>query len=160
VASIVRRYPVRFFLHAGNRGNEHDRISLAIELGCDGIQLPDNSITVDEIGEMGLRGSIGRSVHQGTALAALAERTQPHFFLLAPIWPVTDKRDSPAVGLSVLRDFCSRSSVPVFALGGMTPERTAEALESGAYGMAIRSSLWNSLDPAATLKAYREVLKW
>ena len=51
------------------------------------------------------------------------------------------------------------ASVPdlsLFALGGITPERTEGCLDAGAFGVAVLSDLLDAADPVKRLAAYRE----
>ena len=50
------------------------------------------------------------------------------------------------------------SPVPVFAIGGMTPERAGECRARGAHGIAVMSDLFQSSDLRARLREYESAL--
>ncbi|HEX6433287.1 MAG TPA: thiamine phosphate synthase, partial [Gemmatimonadales bacterium] len=63
--------------------------------------------------------------------------------------------ESPAQGLELVREAVA-FGVPVIAIGGITPERAAEAKTAGAYGVAAIRALWHAPDPAAAALALLE----
>jgi thiamine-phosphate pyrophosphorylase len=50
------------------------------------------------------------------------------------------------------------TSLPVFALGGVHVDNTAQCLEAGAYGIAVVSSIMSAADILQTVRAYLHVL--
>jgi thiamine-phosphate pyrophosphorylase len=48
--------------------------------------------------------------------------------------------------------------LPVFAIGGLTPERVPLVREAGAHGVAVRSVILGAPDPARAARAFAEVL--
>src|ERR1019366_6631069 len=101
-------------------------------------------------------------VHLGTHSmpAAVARRVAPHGFLvgvschsleqaqeaqtagadyvlLGPIFETPSKLQyGPPLGLAVLREVSRRVSIPIFALGGITPERAGDCFRNRATGVA------------------------
>ncbi|MGE8539985.1 MAG: NUDIX domain-containing protein [Acinetobacter sp.] len=56
--------------------------------------------------------------------------------LLSPVLPTATHPDTPALGWAELEQIAQQMDIPVFALGGMTPEHLLEAQQHGAYGVA------------------------
>jgi thiamine monophosphate synthase len=48
--------------------------------------------------------------------------------------------------------------VPVFAIGGLTPQRVAPVLAAGAHGVAVRSAILGAPDPALAARAFAVAL--
>jgi len=46
------------------------------------------------------------------------------------------------------------ADVPIFALGGVTPERVRPCLEAGAHGVAVLSGVFGEADPAEAARRY------
>ena len=62
--------------------------------------------------------------------------------LFSPVFETTSKPGEPGAGLDALAECCAAvPSVPVFALGGVTPERVADCLDAGAHGVAVLSGI-------------------
>ena len=50
-------------------------------------------------------------------------------------------------GLSFLSSVCSCVNIPVFAIGGISPENAQEVINIGADGICIMSGLMNCKNP-------------
>jgi thiamine-phosphate pyrophosphorylase len=48
--------------------------------------------------------------------------------------------------------------VPVFAIGGIGPERAATVVGTGAHGVAVRTAILAAADPAAAARALSAAL--
>jgi thiamine-phosphate diphosphorylase len=59
-----------------------------------------------------------------------------------------------AAGLDALRQITADASIPVVAIGGVTPERVAACIEAGAHGVAAVSAILDAPDPAAAAREY------
>jgi thiamine-phosphate pyrophosphorylase len=81
------------------------------------------------------------------------------YFFFSPIFPTPSKPDHPGVGLAALRAFCRAAPVPVWALGGITPERVADCRQAGAQGVAVCSGIMDVSAPIAAVRAYRRALR-
>ena len=66
--------------------------------------------------------AFGASVHS-LADAQLAEKLCADWLIAGHIFPTSCKPDLPPRGLDFLREICSHVSVPVYAIGGITPQR-------------------------------------
>jgi thiamine-phosphate diphosphorylase len=87
------------------------------------------------------------------------ERQGADFVLFGPVYPSPSKPGyRPAAGTAGLAKVARGLSIPVFALGGISPERVPECLDAGAYGVAVMSGLMQADRPAACARAYLEEL--
>ena len=118
----------------------NSRIEIAMEVGADGLHLPGDSASVRKVVERtNHRFIIGSSVHTLTE-AQQRETEGADFITYSPIYPTLSKPGyGPVVGLDGLRNVTEGVNIPVFALGGITPERVSECLDAGAYGVAVMS---------------------
>ena len=84
---------------------------------------------------------IGYSAHsQDEALAA--ESAGADYVLLAPIFaPLSKIHHRPPLGLAKLKSAAAASNIPLFALGGITPQSAPHCRAAGASGIAAISSL-------------------
>ena len=134
------------------------RVDLADELG-DGVHLGWRGASVEEAREvLGHDALIGYSAHDDLdADGDRARGVDYHFF--SPVYPTPSKPDHPGTGVGALRSFCKVADpIPVYALGGITPERVAECLQAGAYGVAVLSGIMEADVPAARTRAYLRAL--
>lgn len=133
----------------------NSRIKIAMEICADGLHLPGNSVSVQKvIEETNRRFIIGSSVHTLTE-AKQREAEGADFITYSPIYPTLSKPGyGPAVGLEELRKVTETVNIPVFALGGITPERVSECLDARAYGVAVMSGVMSPENGAQRAKAY------
>ena len=101
---------------------------------------------------------LGRAVHDGSeARQALAESAS--YVVVGPVFPTGSKLGHPGAGLETLAGLTRMvAPLPVFAIGGLTPERVPLVREAGAHGVAVRSVILGAPDPARAARAFAEVL--
>lgn len=89
--------------------------------------------------------TILRSVHTlGEVEAAAQEGADA--VVLGTIWSSASHPGRPGAGTELLRA-ATAYGVPVIAIGGVTPERAAEAVAAGAWGVAAIGALWEAPKP-------------
>ncbi len=100
----------------------------------------------------------GRAVHdEGEARRALSEDTS--YVVVGPVFSTGSKPGHPGTGLDALARLAGIvAPVPVFAIGGLTPERVAPVLAARAHGVAVRSAILGAPDPARAARAFAEAL--
>lgn len=106
----------------------------------------------------------GRSCHSTEELLRAAQ-TGADYVTLSPVFRTDSKPGyGPALGPKGLSQLlqgpagASRPLPPVFALGGVTPDRVEACLRSGAYGVAVMGAVMGADDPARTVSALVERL--
>ena len=119
LCTLCHTYSAQLFINS--------RIEIAIDIGAAGLHLPGDSASVEKvIEETNHRLIIGSSVHTLTE-AKQRETEGADFITYSPIYPTLSKPGyGPVVGLGGLRNVTERVNIPVFALGGITPERVSE----------------------------------
>ena len=101
---------------------------------------------------------IGASVHSLDEARA-AERDGANFIVFGPVYDTPSKRPhGPPQGLDALANVVKAVSVPVFAIGGIRPERVAAARAAGAHGVAVISAILAAERPANATKQFIEAL--
>lgn len=151
LCKLCHTYSAQLFINS--------RIEIAMNIGADGLHLPGDSASVQKvIEETNGRFIIGSSVHT-LAEAKQRETEGADFITYSPIYPTVSKPDyGPAVGVEALRNVAEGINIPVFALGGITPERVSECLDAGAYGVAVMSGVMSPENGAQQAKAYLQRL--
>ncbi len=59
-------------------------------------------------------------------------------------------------GTNFLRKVCSSVFLPVYAIGGITPENAAQVIKAGAAGICVMSALMQCADPAEYMQKLKE----
>ena len=139
----------------------NSRIEIAMGIGADGLHLPGDSASVEKVmEETNHRFIVGSSAHTLTE-AKQREMEGADFITYSPIYPTPSKPGyGPVVGLQGLRNVTEGVNIPVFALGGITPERVSECLDAGAYGVAVMSGVMSPENGVQQAKVYlRQLLE-
>ncbi|MFK7848420.1 MAG: thiamine phosphate synthase [Rhodothermales bacterium] len=102
----------------------------------------------------------GYSAHTVEEGMQLAEAGVDYLFY-SPIFATSSKPGHKGVGLDDLKTFCKAvGNVPVYALGGITPENCAACLKAGAQGVALLSGLLNAPAVSTAVTAYKTALAY
>lgn len=116
----------------------NDRVDLVLALDLDGVHLRASSLPVPVARRvLGPRRLIGVSTHSVNEVLQAGD-DGADYVIVGPIFDTPSKREfGTPLGLAVLAEACRRSTVPVFAIGGLTCERIAAARDAGAFGVAM-----------------------
>lgn len=136
--------------------NTHLDVASHLDLGLHvGRRGPSPDVARALLGEDAL---IGYSAHGNLDVIPQRSKAVDYYFF-SPVFPTPSKPDHPGAGLSALRSFCQAAeSVPVVALGGITPERVAPCRNAGAWGVAVLSGILDAPAPSAATRAYLRAL--
>ena len=140
-------------------------LEVAAACGAQGVHLPERSMPVrmarmvravrDRLPEGTL---VARSTHSLKA-AREAEAEGVDFITFGPVYDTPSKAAyGPAQGLRALSETVRAVSIPVFALGGVTPDRARECLEAGAHGVAAISAVLSRPDIPVAVGAFEKAL--
>lgn len=137
----------------------NDRVDVALAVDADGVQRTTASLPVADIlaiADKRLR--VGASVHALEEAVAAAE-AGADWIIFGPVYDTPSKRAyGPAQGLQALERVARAVTVPVIAIGGITPERVGEVRGAGAHGVAVISAILAAPSPAAATRRFLAAL--
>ena len=112
----------------------NDRLALAATFPVAGVHLPEAGFPVAAVRARFPRGRLllGRSVHRLEAAVA-AERDGADYVILGPVAPTGGKRP---LRPEVFRETCQALRIPVWVVGGLTPENLDRLRGAGVSGFA------------------------
>ncbi len=116
-------------------------VGLAQEVGADGVQL-----TATQLAELHERPAVdwcAASCHSAEELRR-AETLGCDFALLSPVLPTLSHPGAPHLGWENFTAIAAGSSIPVYALGGLTRDDMQTAWRHGAHGLALLRQAWVS----------------
>jgi thiamine-phosphate pyrophosphorylase len=117
----------------------HSFIDVALELGYPYIHLPlgmlSDSRNADKLKEFKL---IGTSIHSLEDVAA-AEKCGTDYLFAGNIYETDCKKGLAGRGLEFLQKVCNKTSLPVYAIGGINTERLDDVINAGAKGGCMMS---------------------
>lgn len=137
-----------------------DRADVARLVGADAIQLPEEGLSIAgarRVVGAGIR--IGRSVHSvEAACRGVAEGAQ--HLVVGTMYATRSHPDKVAEGPALLKSVAEAvPGTPLFAVGGITPERVAPLVRRGAHGVAAIRALWDAGDPSTAVPEFLAALE-
>jgi thiamine-phosphate pyrophosphorylase len=134
----------------------NDRVDVAIAANADGVHLPFDSIGVGMARKLlAPKCLVGVSTHSPPDVAGAA-REGADFAVFGPVFdPISKPATGPAWGAAGLAAACRAGAIPIFALGGITPERARELLANPnpPAGVAAIGAIFAAESPAAATAA-------
>ena len=114
--------------------------TLARQLGCDGVHWPAANLLAARARVEGML--CAASCHNAIELDR-AEALGLDFAVLGPVAPTPTHPWSEPLGWERFEAMLRGSSIPVYALGGLTGADLDTAVDRGAHGVALRRAAWS-----------------
>jgi len=120
----------------------NDRCDLAMAVEADGVHLGQTDLPLALARNLvGHDMLIGASTHN-TQQVQKATEEGADYLGFGPIFPTDTKLDhDPVVGIQGMKHIRGLTPLPVFAIGGITPEVVPELRQAGANGVAVVSGI-------------------
>jgi thiamine-phosphate pyrophosphorylase len=132
----------------------NSRVHIAMAVGADGVHLPRDASIRDAREALGADALVGVSAHSAPELRR-AEMEGANFVTLSPVFPTTSKPwATDTLGLDGFAALAVTTALPVFALGGITPENAPDCLRAGAFGVAVVSAIMAAPDVGEATKRF------
>ena len=136
----------------------NDRIAVAAAAGIDGVHIGADDLPVPLARQLlGSKQLIGRTAHDlNEARAAAAAGAD--YLGIGPCYPSTTKAFARQASREFLRSTAAEISLPIFAIGGITPDRLDELAAIGIQRVAVSAAVTAATDPAAAAGRFLEAL--
>ena len=144
---LARRYNVPVIIN--------DYPEIARDIGADGVHLGQDDTSVAEAREiLGDNAIIGVSCYGSIERGIEAHREGADYLAFGTPYFTPTKPERQPTSFEVLKE-AKRvlPKIPIFAIGGVTPQNVASVLQTGVDGIAVITSVFGSSDPE---KASRE----
>lgn len=136
----------------------NDHWQAAIALGCDYVHLGQEDLDTADVPAIRAAGiRLGISTHDEAELER-ALGFAPDYLALGPIWPtILKKMKWERQGSEKLTEWKARiGDIPLVAIGGLRPERAAEAFAAGADVVSAVTDITLNPDPEARMRLWLE----
>jgi thiazole tautomerase (transcriptional regulator TenI) len=131
----------------------NDRLDVARAAGIGAVQLTSRSVSPGDARAIDPAFRIGASVHSAEA-AVTAEAAGVEWCVAGSAFPTDSHPGEPAGGIPLMRAIAGSVTVPVMAIGGVTPAAIADLLNAGIYGVAAIRGVWDSPEPGEAVRGY------
>jgi len=120
----------------------NDRVELAQRVSAHGVHIGKEDTDLSTVRRMLPRKIIGVSCYNSLDAAVEMEKKGADYVAFGSLFPSPTKPEAVHAPLSLLKVAKKRLTVPICAIGGITPENTAQVVEAGAAMVAVISGLW------------------
>jgi thiamine-phosphate pyrophosphorylase len=126
----------------------NDRADICLATGAGGVHGGADDMPTTALRAVLGRGRLLGGTARNATQALAAEAGGADYVGAGPVYSTSSKQGLPAPrGPEVVRDVAAWS-IPVIAIGGITPERVAEVVAAGAHGVAAIGAIAGAPDPA------------
>ena len=151
IRRITARYKTKLFING--------RPDIAQAVAADGVHCRESGLGPAEIDHYWPELMVGASVHSLES-ARKAQWEGADFLLFGPVFFTSSKaKYGDPQGLSKLQDVVTAVERPVFAVGGVNPDRIDTCMQAGAYGTAGISAVMDADDISTTVHKIQEKAK-
>ncbi len=131
----------------------HNFTDAAKRLGCKRIHLPMTALRTADLTDFDIVGASAHSVGEAVEAQALGASyiTAGHIF-------ATDcKMGLEPRGLDFLKEVCRSVTIPVYAIGGISPENIQSVTDAGAAGACVMSGIMKCADVKKYVSALQRI---
>lgn len=152
VREVLRNHSVPLIIN--------DRVDVALAVGADGVHLGQSDMPCRIARRILPPGSIVGVSAESMTDALEAERDGADYIGVSPVFATPTKTDTaPPLGLEGLRRIRERVGLPLVAIGGLNDSNAAQAIRSGADGVAVVSAIVGAEDPTLAARHLARIVR-
>ncbi len=132
----------------------NDDPELAVAVNADGVHLGKNDADIIATRRSYPELVIGVSCYGDVELAKQKQDEGADYVAFGAFYPSPSKPDAIPASIKTLQQAKQTLSIPIVAIGGITPDNGSVLIQSGADFLAVISGLYSASEPVAELKRY------
>ncbi|TYS31986.1 thiazole tautomerase TenI [Bacillus pumilus] len=136
----------------------NDRVDVALLTNIHRVHLPGHSFSPKELRKKFPHLHAGVSVHS-LEEAKAAEKNGAEYVMFGHVYETTCKPGLQARGVQLVKELTSALSIPVVAIGGLTPDRIPEMRLTNVKGIAVMSGIFTHREPRNMAQAFSKKVK-
>jgi thiamine-phosphate pyrophosphorylase len=142
---LTRRHGALLFVN--------DRVDVALAVGADGVHLGPDDLPVAAVRPTVPKGFLVGYSTDDPDQARRAVAAGAEYIGCGTVYGTSTKADAgEAIGLARLDEVARSVSVPVVAIGGITPERAVDVAGTRAAGVAVVGAVMSATDPGEAVR--------
>ncbi|MGH2574620.1 MAG: thiamine phosphate synthase [Ignavibacteria bacterium] len=115
----------------------NDRLDIALLSHADGLHCPQDGVSYKSVKKFNSKFLVGKSVHS-IEEAFKADKDGYDYLIFGPVFRTLSKiKYGKPTGLKELYKVARSVKVPVYAIGGINPDRAKSCIANGAHGIAV-----------------------
>jgi thiamine-phosphate pyrophosphorylase len=132
----------------------NDRVDVALASGADGVHLGPDDLPIAAVRRATPAGLLLGYSTDDPERARQAEADGADYIGCGAVWGTATKDvGDERIGLAGLRRVAAAVTIPVIAIGGVTPSRAREIPPTGAAGVAVVGAVMAADDPGAAVRS-------
>ena len=145
----------------------NDDVALAATVGADGVHLGRDDTVLQEARQvLGAAAIIGVSCYNDFDLAVAAQQAGASYVAFGRFFASHTKPEATPVGaglapgnggLDLIRQAKAQLSIPVVAIGGITPDNAAPLIDAGVDMLAVVHGIFGQADPEKATRRYTQL---
>ena len=138
----------------------NDRADVASVVDATGVHVGQEDLSTEAARQVIGKGKwVGVSTHNLEQFERAAA-TSADYIAAGPVFGTSTKTNpDPVVGIDFIRRVRALTNKPIVAIGGITLDRAAEVIRSGANSVAVASDILRAPDPGQRARQYIELLE-
>jgi len=147
--SLCRQYKTPFIIN--------DDLKLAKEIAADGLHLGQHDADIKTAREVLGNKIIGISCYNNFNRALAAEQNGADYIAFGAFFPSSTKPDAVKANIDLIIKAKDKLTIPVVAIGGITPENGKPLINAKVDYIAVISGLYAATDSATSTLAYNKL---
>ncbi|UCG17858.1 MAG: thiamine phosphate synthase [Phycisphaerales bacterium] len=136
----------------------NDRADIAIASGADGLHVGQGDLTVEDARRvLGPAPLVGISTHSVEQARAAADRS-PDYVAVGPMFATDTKPRDHVPGPALIAEVRQLTSLPLVAVGGITPENVGAVVDAGARCVCACSAVISEPDVAGAARRLKQAV--
>ena len=150
LAQLCQRHGVVFIIN--------DDPQLAAHVNADGVHLGQSDSDIGHARKiLGTNKIIGITCHASLKMALTAEQAGADYVAFGRFFASHSKPDAPPAEIEILQQARHRLSIPLVAIGGITPENGSLLIEAGADMLAVIHGIFAANNVLTAVQCYAKL---
>lgn len=151
IQSLCHQYNVPFIIN--------DDVSLANDISADGVHLGKDDEDIHLVRKTLGTKIIGISCYDDIDRAREAEKSGANYVAFGAFFPSITKPDAKKAEIDLVRQAKLQLSIPIVAIGGITPENAIQLIDVNIDYLAVISGLYSASDTIKATQNYNDLFK-
>lgn len=137
----------------------NDNVELALKVNADGVHLGQSDAPIDQARKLlGENKIIGITCNNKIELALEAQKNGADYIALGRFFQSQSKPSAPHAELSLLSEAHRQISIPIVAIGGITPESAPTLIKEGADMLAVIHAIFGQKNISNATRQFIEII--